>query len=93
MLRSIEVPYSLGPYRRFPGVAGGVIARDGAEGQQDVVGCKRSYLEGQRDFESILIAPISHIVTPKLAILTYLLSPPEPPKIHGLEIKQGFGPF
>ena len=41
------------------------------------------FLEGLEDLISGLITPITHIVTLIIPLLSYLLSPPDPPNIVG----------
>ena len=38
-----------------------------------------THLEGHGDLEKVLITPLSHRITPIIPLLTYLLSPHDPP--------------
>ena len=55
------------------------------------ISCLRVYLEGQVDLASRLVAPITHILTPVIPLIsTYILSPPDSPisVYHGLLLPQ-----
>ena len=49
---------------------------------------RKACLEGQVDLVSRLITPIIHIVTLIIPIITYLLSPPDPPSEVGTIVEK-----